>query len=65
MSTSTGFCNCCGMAVELLTDVELNESVCTQCRSFDVVRDTIRNSSPRLQLHEMANIFESAFGGDQ
>jgi hypothetical protein len=44
-----------------LTDVELNESVCTICRSYDVTRDTIRNQSPRVQLHELANIIESAF----
>ena len=61
MSTSTGFCNCCGMAVELLTDVELNESVCKLCRSYDVTRDTIRNAVPKITLHELAIAFESAF----
>lgn len=61
MSTSSGYCNCCAMSVSLLTDVETNESVCTVCHSSDVVRDTIRNASPRLQLHDLANIFESAF----
>jgi hypothetical protein len=61
VSTSTGYCNCCAMPVPLLTDVELNESVCTICRSYDVIRHTIRNNSPRLQLNELAHIFESAF----
>jgi hypothetical protein len=61
MSTSTGYCNCCGMSVPLLTDVELNESICTICRSFDVTRDTIRNTWPQIRLHELADIFEAAF----
>jgi len=61
VSTSTGFCHCCGKHVALLTDVELNESICTVCRSFDVTRDTIRNASPLTTLHELADIFESAF----
>ena len=52
--------------VSLLTDVELNESVCTICRSYDVVRDTIRNRpSGKFSNHELASIFESAFGGAQ
>ena len=63
MSTSSGYCNCCSTAVPLLTDVELNESICAICRSYDVVRDTIRNTSPRIQLHDLAIIFESAFVG--
>jgi len=61
MSTSTGYCHCCARAVPLLTDVELNESVCRVCHSYDVTRDTIRNTSPQTTLHELANIFESAF----
>jgi negative regulator of sigma E activity len=61
MSTSTGYCNCCGKPVVLLTDVELNESVCSVCRSYDVVRDSIRNSSPRLTLHDIADAFMDAF----
>jgi hypothetical protein len=61
MSTSSGYCNCCTMAVPLLTDVELNESVCVVCRSYDVVRDTIRNTSPRITLHDIADAFMDAF----
>ena len=61
MSTSSGFCHCCGKSVQLLTDVELNESVCTICRSYDVTRDTIRNQSPRITLTEIAIAFELAF----
>jgi hypothetical protein len=61
VSTSTGFCHCCAKCVALLTDVQLNESVCTICRSYDVTRETIRNASPRTTLHELAHIFESAF----
>jgi hypothetical protein len=61
MSTSTGFCHCCGERVALLTDVEINESICVVCRSYDVTRDSIRNASPRTTLHELAHIFESAF----
>ena len=61
MSTSTGYCNCCAAPVVLLTDVALNESVCKICRSYDVRRDTIRNQSPRITLHELATAFESAF----
>jgi hypothetical protein len=49
------------MSVPLLTDVELNESVCTVCRSYDVTRDSIRNQTPRVQLHELATIFSDAF----
>ena len=63
MSTSTGYCHCCAMSVSLLTDVELNESICTICRSYDVIRHTIRNTSPRITLHELATAFESAFDG--
>ena len=33
-----GFCNCCGKKVTLLTDVQLGESVCNVCRSYDVRR---------------------------
>ena len=62
MSTSSGFCHCCGKSVPLLTDVDTDESVCTICRSYDVTRDSIRNAAtPKLQLHELANFFESAF----
>jgi hypothetical protein len=62
VSTSTGYCNCCAMSVPLLTDVELNESVCTICRSYDVTRDSIRNApSGKFSYHELASIFESAF----
>jgi hypothetical protein len=61
VSTSTGYCHCCAMTVPLLTDVELNESVCTICRSYDVTRDTIRNAVPKITLHELASAFESAF----
>ena len=49
------------MAVPLLTDVDLGESVCTFCHSYDVTRDSIRNQSPRITLHELAVAFESAF----
>jgi hypothetical protein len=62
VSTSTGYCNCCAKAVALLTDVELNEPVCTVCRSYDVTRDSIRNApSGKFSYHELASIFESAF----
>jgi hypothetical protein len=61
VSTSTGYCNCCAMTVSLLTDVDLNESVCTVCRSYDVRRDTIRDTVPKITLHEIASAFESAF----
>jgi len=60
VSTSSGFCNCCGMAVELLTDVDLNESICTVFRSYDVTRDTIRNTPTKLTLHDIANAFADA-----
>ena len=61
MSNSTGYCHCCAMIVPLLTDVELNESICQFCRSYDVTRDTIRNSSPRITLHDIADAFMDAF----
>jgi hypothetical protein len=62
MSSSTGFCNCCAASVPLLTDVELNESVCTICRSYDVTRDTIRNApSGKFNLHLLADAFSEAF----
>jgi hypothetical protein len=62
VSTSTGYCNCCAKAVALLTDVDLNESVCTICRSYDVTRDSIRNApSGKFSVQEMAAVFESAF----
>ena len=51
------------MPVPLLTDVELNESVCTICRSYDVVRDTIRNRpSGKVSYRELVSVFESALG---
>jgi hypothetical protein len=62
VSTSTGFCNCCGKSVPLLTDVETKDSICLVCRSFDVRRDSIRNQSPRLTLQDIANAFMDAFG---
>lgn len=61
MSTSTGYCNCCAISVPLLTDVDLNESVCTICRSYDVTRETIRNTHPKLTLHDIADAFMDAF----
>lgn len=62
MSTSTGYCRCCAMSVPLLTDVDLGESICTVCRSYDVVRDTIRNKpSGKFSYHDLANVFQSAF----
>ncbi len=62
----TGHCNCCDATVTLLTDANLGESVCSVCRSYDVVR-TIRVSREALRLqrlHELANIFESAFSNN-
>jgi len=57
-----GYCNCCATNVRLLTDVDLGESVCSVCRSYDVVRVRLTREELRAQrLHELANIFESAF----
>ena len=61
--TRTGHCNCCDATVTLLTDDNLGESICSICRSYDVVR-TIRISREALRLqrlHDLANVFESAF----
>jgi len=33
-----GFCNCCGREAILITDNELGESICSVCRSYDVLR---------------------------
>lgn len=57
-----GYCNSCAANVRLLTDMDLGESICSVCRSYDVTRVRLTREELRAQrLHELANIFESAF----
>jgi hypothetical protein len=61
--TRTGHCNCCDATVTLLTDANLGESVCSVCRSYDVVRVVrlTREELRKQRLHEMAELFMDAF----
>jgi transposase-like protein len=67
-ATSTGYCNCCAAEVPLLT-TQLGGSVCSICRRYDVtsrhIMHTTREEFRSQRLHDLANIFESAFGGAQ
>jgi hypothetical protein len=49
------FCNCCGKQVEILTDEVSGDSICRECRSYDITRECSESDSVTLDLLEETN----------